>query len=73
MYGIVALPLNTVLTVAVDDTTAEPQVKAETEAVVVAVVVVVVVVVSLLFLQATRMQTVISKPALDKSINFFMI
>lgn len=65
-----ALPLNTVLTVAVDDTTAEPQVKAETEAV---VVVVVVPSVLLLFLQATRMQTVISKPTLDKSINFFMI
>ena len=62
----VALPLNTVLIVAVDDTTAEPQVKAETEAVVV------VVVVSLLFLQATRMQTVMSKPTPDKSINFFI-
>ena len=61
----VALPLNTVLIVAVDDTTAEPQVKAETEAVVV-------VVVSLLFLQATRMQTVMSKPTPDKSINFFI-
>ena len=70
----VALPLNTVLTVAVDDTTAEPQVKAETEAVVVVVVVVVVVPsVELLFLQATRMQTVSSKPDPAKSINFFMI
>jgi hypothetical protein len=66
VYGIVALPLNAVLTVAVDDTTAEPQVRAETEAVMV-------VVVSLFFLQATRMQTVMSKPTLDKSINFFMI
>jgi hypothetical protein len=69
----VALPLNTVLTVAVDDTTAEPQVKAETEAVVVVVVVVVVPSVELLFLQATRMQTVSSKPDPTESINFFMI
>jgi hypothetical protein len=52
--------------VAVDDTTAEPQVNAETEAVVVPSVL-------LLFLQATRMQIAISRAVPDKSINFFMI
>jgi hypothetical protein len=52
--------------VAVDDTTAEPQVKADTEADVVLSVL-------LLFLQATRMQIAITKPVPDKRINFFMI
>jgi hypothetical protein len=66
VYGIVALPLNAVLTVAVDDTTAELQVKAETEAVVVPSD-------PLVFLQATRMHTVMSMHTLDKSNNFFMI
>jgi hypothetical protein len=66
VYGTVALPLNTVLMVAVDDTTAEPQVNAETEADVEPSVL-------LLFLQATRMQIAIIKLVPDKSINFFMI